>query len=184
MRLGSILIPLTLLCACSGDGDLAGGEGEACRPGGGCNPGLSCLAEICVSSPDASIHDAWQEPGFDWQGSDWDLPPPDAPLPADKGQPAHDGPLAKPDAPMPKLDKGVQPTQCKQWSGWGCIKNPRYGVVCWSTCPGAKGAIWCDGVGNCHCTGATGSCAKVKVDLSKPCDACKAALEQHGCCKP
>lgn len=181
LPVGALLLALS---ACSDDASPAGREGEACRPDSTCEPGLSCLAGICVRSPDASVHDLLP-PGLDITGSDWDLPPPDAPPPVDNGTPKPDQPTVKLDAPTPTPDKGAPPVACKQWSGWSCVKNPQPNVVCWATCSGAKGAVWCDGSGTCRCTGAVGTCASgVKVNLAAPCASCKTALETHGCCKP
>lgn len=175
-----------LVLACADDGSGTGSEGGPCRPDNTCEPGLACLAGTCVKDPDSGQQDLPPPWPDGWKPTD--TVSPDSPPPVDGPQPKPDtGPKPdkgpKPDL-GPKPDKG--PTSCLQWSSWSCTKNPRYGVLCWATCSGAKGAIWCDGGGNCYCSGAgPGNCASgVPINLSQPCDGCKTALEQHGCCLP
>ena len=181
------IIPLVLLAACPNDASTAGTAGAPCRPDGTCYPSLACLAGICVQSPDAGWLDLGR-PLPDGPTGKGDLfvvdlvHPVDLPHTSDKGPSPDKGPSLD---QGPKPDKGF-PAGCLQWSGWSCIAAPQPKVVCWATCPGSAGAIWCDGGGNCYCTSAgPGNCAtSVPIDLSKPCDACKAALQVHGCCLP
>jgi len=172
-----------LALGCSGDGESAGGKGQPCRPDGSCDAGLVCLASVCVDNPDSGWRDLFV-PLPDHRVIQPDLPPAaDGPLADGKAPPKPDLKLPAPDTKLPTPDKGA-PASCALWSSWSCIKAPRYGVVCWATCPGGKGAIWCDGGGNCYCTAKSGNCATgVPINLSQPCAACQVALEAHGCCQ-
>ena len=182
MRVGCLSAVLLLLLSCSSDRQSAGGEGEPCLPDGTCDPGLVCLAGICVQNPDSG----WLDLPLPWP--DGPTTTPDLPQKPDSAK-IPDGPpppppdLGPPSDLPPPPDKGA-PASCGQWSAWSCLAAPQPKVLCWATCAGAKGAIWCDGGGNCYCSGQAGNCATgVVFDLSKPCGACQTALEQHGCCQ-
>jgi hypothetical protein len=185
----ALLAVLVGLGACSDDGaSNAGTEGGPCRADGSCDGSLVCLAGICVQAADSGWADfppPWRPDLLPWpadQAGSLDASTPgDGPSP-DLEKPPPDLSKPTPDLPQPKLDGS--PAQCQSWSFWSCIKAPQPKVLCWSTCPGAKGAIWCDGTGLCFCTATgPGNCGKVSVDLANPCNACKLALETLGCCK-
>jgi len=178
-----VLVSAVLLIACSGEPDHSGELGQACTAAKSCKAGLICLLDLCVREVDAGWRDLYHSPHDlrHWvdgpAASDGPLTKQDAP--ATK----QDGPKPKPDIkPWPDL---YSPTACVPWSAWSCIGNAKPGVACWSTC-GAV-ALWCTHTGSCTCTGSSSGtpCATaLAVDLGNPCETCKVAHEQKGCCAP